>query len=332
MINSELTSLMSLTAKLYYLDGLGQIEIAEIIGISRSKVSRLLTRARETGIVSVTISNYSPRNHVLEHELKQCFQMNQAIVVKTFAEGDIASIRHTTGYIAAPVISELIRHHTVIGIAGGRTLHQLVRYLQPVGEIAGITVAQLMGNIGPQVGQIDAIELGRVLSQKFRGSFYAISAPAFALDLTTRDVFLEHEQVRTVWDLYEKMDIALVGIGTLKNSAFIERNVIDQSELESLQNQGVIGEICGRFYDAQGQECDTSYRERVISLGLEKLCHIPEVVGVTHGADRADAACAALRGRLIHSLVIDEDGATAVLAAANRGSNYDRTGEHSPWL
>jgi deoxyribonucleoside regulator len=318
MMNDEVTSLMSLTAKLYYLDGLGQMEIAEIIGISRSKVSRLLTRARETGIVSVTINNYSPRNHELEQELRQYFQMSQAIVVKTFTEGDIAGIRHTIGYMAAPAISELIRQHTVIGTAGGRTLHQLVRYLQPVAQAAGITVVQLMSNIGPQVGQIDAIELGRVLSQKFNGSFYAISAPAFALDLKMRDLFLEHEQVRAVWDLYEKMQIALVGIGTLENSAFVERKVINPADVEYLREQGVVGEICGRFYDVQGQECDTSYRERVISIELEKLRRIPEVVGVTHGADRAEAACAALRGRLIKSLVIDEDGAAAVLAAANR--------------
>lgn len=318
MMSDELTSLMSLTAKLYYLDGLGQMEIADIIGISRSKVSRLLTRARESGVVAVTINDYSPRHHELEQKLEQRFQMNKAIVVKTFAEGDVASIRHTIGYIAAPAISELMRPQMVIGTAGGRTLHQLVRYLQPVGECAGITVVQLMSNIGPQVGQIDAIELARLLSQKFNGAFYAISAPAFALDLRSRDLFLEHEQVRAVWQLYGQMQIALVGIGTLENSAFIERKVIAPPEVENLQRQGAVGEICGRFYDAKGQECDTPYRERIISIELEKLRSIPNVIGVTNGKDRAEAACAALQGGLINSLVIDVDGADAVLAVADQ--------------
>ncbi|HET7769989.1 MAG TPA: sigma factor-like helix-turn-helix DNA-binding protein, partial [Chloroflexota bacterium] len=36
-------------ARMYYVEQLGQHEIASILGISRSQISRLLTRARELG-------------------------------------------------------------------------------------------------------------------------------------------------------------------------------------------------------------------------------------------------------------------------------------------
>ncbi len=52
----------------------------------------------------------------------------------------------------------------------------------------------------------------------------------------------------------------------------------------------------------------------MISIELDKLRRIPEVIGITNGADRARAVCAALRGKLLKSLVIDEAGAAAVLA------------------
>ena len=53
--------------------------------------------------------------------------MNHAIVVRTFAEQTVTSIRQTIGYIAAPVISAAIRPNCVLGMAGGRTLYELVR-------------------------------------------------------------------------------------------------------------------------------------------------------------------------------------------------------------
>lgn len=310
----EQTALLSLASKLYYLDGLGQTEIADMIGVSRSKVSRLLARARDTGIVKITVQDYCPRNQELEEKLIERFEMNHAIVVRTFAEQTVTSIRQTIGYIAAPVISAAIRPNCVLGMAGGRTLYELVRFMQPPGPIKGIEVAQLMSNIGSLVGEIDAIELGRVMAHKFNANFYSVSAPVYAPDAATRDAFLSHEQVHMVWQLFDAMDMAFVGIGTLENSAFIERQVLSAGDQRDLRRRGVVGEICGRFFDADGCECDTEHRQRVISIELDKLRRIPEVIGITNGADRARAVCAALRGKLLKSLVIDEAGAAAVLA------------------
>jgi DNA-binding transcriptional regulator LsrR (DeoR family) len=119
--------------------------------------------------------------------------------------------------------------------------------------------------------------------------------------------------VQSVWRLFERMHVAFVGIGTLSDSAFIERGVLDPADIATLKAQGAVGEICGRFFDADGQECDTDYRDRVISIGLHELRQKREVIGVTNGPERAHAIVAALAGGIIKSLIIDEDGAEAVL-------------------
>ena len=308
------TALLSFAAKLYYLDGLGQTEIADMIGASRSTVSRLLARARESGIVSITVNDYCPRNEAMEAELKRRYALRHAIVVRTLPDQPVSGVRQTIGYTAAPELPDMIQPNSVVGMAGGRTLYELVRFMQPARPINGIVVAQLMSNIGSLVGEIDAIELGRVMAHKFGADFYSVSAPVFAADSQTRDVFINHEQVRVVWRLFDIMDVAFVGIGTLANSAFVERRVLSADELSRLQSQGVVGEICGRFFDVFGQECDTEYRNRVISIEFDDLRRIPEVIGVTNGADRAVAVGAALRGGLLKSLIIDENGAGAVLS------------------
>jgi deoxyribonucleoside regulator len=75
-----------------------------------------------------------------------------------------------------------------------------------------------------------------------------------------------------------------------------------------------VGEICGRFFDAEGRECNSRWRNRAISLELEYLRKIPQVIGVAAGPDRAPAVAAAMRGGLLKSLLIDERGALALLA------------------
>ncbi len=300
-------------ARLYYLDGLGQQAIAAMIGVSRSTVSRLLTAARERGIVRISVDPYDPRDAGLERKLCERFQLRHCVVVRT--PGRTAeTARRTVGYYAATAVAERFQPGQAIGLAGGRTLYELVHAIDACQPPPRARVVQLMGNIGPTTSAIDATELSRILASRLDGTFFTLNAPAFASDRRTREVFVEHEHIRTVRELFGVLDMALVGIGSLDESAFVEREALTAADVSRLRGAGAIGEVCGRFYDRSGRECETEYRDRVISVELDELRRCPEVVGVTNGARRARAVHAALRGRLVNSLVIDQQGAEALLA------------------
>ena len=302
-------------ARMYYLDDLGQHDIARILGISRSQVSRLLTRAREVGVVRISVDEYDPRDRELEARLLGAFPLRQAVVVRTQERG-VEHVRRTIGYFAAPAVSSLIRSGMMVGLAGGRTPAEVVAHLAPHPGVRGVSAVQLMGNVGPEADEIDAAELSRALAQRFGGAYFTVNAPAIVQERAARDLFLAHEHIRAVWELFASLQLALVGIGTLQESVFVSRGVITAAERERLRAAGAVGEICGRFFDAAGRECDDAYRERVISIELDTLRRCPEVVAATNGAGRAEALRAALAGRLITTLVIDDGGAKALLAAA----------------
>src|SRR5262249_11651913 len=133
----------------------------------------------------------------------------------------------------------------------------------------------------------------------------------------TRDALLDLGQVRRVHELLGRASVAIVGLGTLTNSMFVERGLLSESALAELRRAGATGEICGRFFDMTGVECDTAWRDRVVSVQIDQLRRIPQVIGVVSGSDRSEAILAAVRGRLVKSLVIDEVGANALLAAAD---------------
>jgi deoxyribonucleoside regulator len=312
-VASQADSLLKLVAKLYHIDGLDQRQISELIGLSRPQISRLLTKARQKGVVHISVEDYDPRNRDLEDRLRVIFHLNWAIVINTGEANNPDTVRRNLGYFAAPFVSDLTRSNAILGVAGGRTIYEVVRHMAPAAGTRGVTVVQLMGNIGPSVSSSDAIELSRRLAQAFGGTFYTVNAPAFAPDAHTRDQFMAHEHVRTVWRLFGMMDMALVGLGSLSDSSFISHGMLDQEGLRELRARGAVGEICGRFFDADGQECDSDYRNRVISVDLDVLRQKPEVIAVTYGADRTEAVRAALTGRLVKSLIIDEAGAIALL-------------------
>ncbi|MGB7158227.1 MAG: hypothetical protein WBD40_09195, partial [Tepidisphaeraceae bacterium] len=70
-----------LAARLYYVDGLAQGEVARRVNVSQAKVSRLLARARQTGIVRISVADYDPRCADLESQLKRRLGLAAAVVV-----------------------------------------------------------------------------------------------------------------------------------------------------------------------------------------------------------------------------------------------------------
>ena len=315
-MNRHPDELLKLIAKLYYVDGLDQSEVGEITGLSRTQVSRILTRARATGVVKISVAEYDPRDGQLERDLCAAFGLKHAIVVRTASKDSPENVRQAVGYFAAPAVSELVHSRSILGVAGGRTMFELARHMRPTEGDGGLTVVQLMGNIGPSVTNTDAIEISGMLAHAFKGTFFTVNAPAFAADAQSKDIFLAHQDVRSVWQFFSAMRVALVGIGTLQNSLFVSRGVLSPFDLERLEAQGAVGEICGHYFDRNGCECETDFRDRVISIALDELSQIDDIICVTHGTGRTKAIHAALKGGLITSLVMDETGARALLESS----------------
>lgn len=298
---------------MYYLDGLGQSEIANICGVSRSTVSRLLSAARDRGVVRISVDDYDPRDAGLERQLRARFGLHRAIVIRDMG-GTVANIRRTIGYFAAPFVAEWLTGSRTIGVADGRTLGEVVHFMQPHVPGVDTRVVQLMGTIGSIPSRIDASELSRMVAHRFRGTCFTVNAPAFVEDAQMRDLFLSHSQITSVWRMFPTLDTTLVGVGTLEESVFVERSVLAPADKEELRQGGAVGEICGRFFDIAGREIRSAHGDRVVSIDLNVLRSRPEVIAVTNGPSRRAAVLAAIEGNLIHSLVIDGEGARALLA------------------
>jgi DNA-binding transcriptional regulator LsrR (DeoR family) len=327
MLNDYSDDRLRLVARLYYLDGLGQGEVARFAKVSQAKVSRLLALAKERGIVRIIVADYDPRRRELEEQLRARLGLETVAVIKTGDGLDGVDLRRSVGHFGAPVVDALIGSQDIVALAGGRTIHELVHHL-PDTRAKSLTVVQAMGSVDSTVNGFDAQEVGRVVAQRLGGTFLSLNTPAFIPEKRTRDALLDLQQIRTVHETLDRARVALVGLGTLANSVFVERGTLDATMIRDLQRAGAVGEVCGRFIDANGNECATAWRDRVIGVQIEQLRKIPRVVAVVSGNDRSSAILAAIKGNIIKALVIDETGAAALLAAAptsHRKSRGKRT-------
>ncbi len=313
-------------ARLYFVDEQSQAEIAKFIGVSQSKVSRMLALARERGLVHISVPEYEPRNQELERSLKDALGVD-SVVIRSVVGLTPPQLRQTIGYFAAPIVQQWLRPHTTVLFAGGRSVLPLALNMKPPEGNFGVRFAEAMGHIDSTPGPYDAEEICRHLARTWRGSVLTMNAPLLFPDRDSCERFLKMKQIQQAMDALTRADIIFVGVGNLDDSVIIDRRVFNNEDFAVLRTAGATGELLGRFYDSRGQECLTPLRHRIMSLPLAKLRGIPKRVGVIAGRERTAAILAAIRGALLNTLIVDDVGAAALLQdeKATDGKNRGRS-------
>ena len=66
-----------------------------------------------------------------------------------------------------------------------------------------------------------------------------------------------------------------------------------------LKQENVSGDIALRFFDHDGQECNTTLKERMISISMEQFKKIDRKISLVSGVSKANAVLSALKGGLV---------------------------------
>ena len=90
---SDELAVIAEVASMYYEHDIPQNVIAEKMFFSRAKVSRLLKKAREQGIVEIIIRFPLERVVTLERTLCEVFGLKDAVVIKNYPENNNANTR-----------------------------------------------------------------------------------------------------------------------------------------------------------------------------------------------------------------------------------------------
>lgn len=305
-------------ARLYYADGLDQGQIGKRLGLSRSSVSRILSSARETGIVQVRIAGEEvvTRNRALEETLISEFRLRRVLVgaAQRWADGS-----STVGRLAASLFDMEAPKVKQVGLSWGQTVRRFVESVPTMLLGSETVLTPLVGGMptvdtGPSGDQVTAI-----LTQKCGILADRFDAPAIVESSVTWDAMMSESSVKNALARAARTDLAFVGVGSYgveTSRKIVDAMHLSSDELRLLEAAHPAGDICGRFFTVEGDVIGSPVANRVIGITIEKLKQVGFVVAMAAGEQKASGVLGALRTGAVDALIVDESLATALMALA----------------
>ena len=309
--------MISRIARMYHVERLRQADIASHLRISQATVSRMLKRAQDEEIVRTTVVAPSGTYGDLETQLRTQFDLAEAIVVECSEDRD-GAIMSRIGEAAAHFLEATLQIDEIIGVSSwSETILKMVENIHPMKNGKARYVVQTMGGIGDPTVQTHANQLTTRLARLTGAEAHLLNAPGVAQSREAKLVLVGDTYVRQTMDLFRKLSLSIVGIGSIEPSSMLARsgNVFSSREVAEIREAGGIGEMSLRFYDAEGNFVKTPLDERVIGMTLEEQSDVDRVMALAGGQSKTEAIRAALKTDVIDLLITDRFTADRLVGA-----------------
>lgn len=298
---------------LFYNRDLSQSDIAKLMNLSRPTVAKLLKSAKQKRIVEITISDPQKRRYTeLEHRMERLFHLQEVIIADTVAENQQKDV---LGKAAAGYLNSILKDNDVIGVGMGTTIRALAPYAST--SFQNLTFIPLIGGSGNLNTTLDANHVADFLANAFGGGGLHLYVPAMVSHTQTKRTLMKEDSIRKVMELYNNLDIALIGIGTADDmsSAFQSGYYTKDMKLRS-RECGACGDICMHLYDSTGSTNRIEYNKQIFGININKLKKVPHSIGIASGMHKVNAIHGAILGGYINVLVTDAQCAEALCEIA----------------
>lgn len=305
-------------AHLYYVQHQTMDAIARELHTSRSTVSRLLSHARETGIVDIRVRSPRAASRRIEAEIQERFRLTAHVapVPQVVSEADRLERVAAT---AAGLLGDFVDSNQIIGVAWGSTMAAMSRHLVPR-PTQNTVVVQLNGSGNTQTsGLLYASEILQRFAAAFDARVEQFPVPAFFDHAQTRSAVWRERSTRRLLDLQRSMNLVVFSVGAADAgvpSHVYSGGYLDAADLAALRRDGVAGDVATVFYRADGSSTGIVMNERSTGPTFATLRRTPRRLCVVAGEAKVAALRGAIAADLVTDLVVDEPTAHALLRAA----------------
>ena len=262
---------LAYVARRYYLDDQKQSDIAQELGVSRPLVSRMLSEARELGIVEITV-----------HE-------PGGLLVEDGEDNDATNRLLSQG--AVELLGQLGTRR--LGVGWGYLIGQLVTWLEenPRPDSAVTDICPLVGNASIPARNYQSNENVRLMAQQLGATPHFLYLPALPDSLEEKQVLCSTEVYRQIYQQWEGLDTALVNIGDYPSSPDFA-SLVRYGSL--LQRQRACGRMLVYYFNEAGTVIQ-SEQDFAIQIPIETLRQCPNIIGVCSANTSVKALEGALR-------------------------------------
>lgn len=298
-------------AWLYHVEGMTQDEVAQAVGLNRSRVLRILAAARADGSVQVRVTTRLSRCVELERMLEDRWGLGRAIVVPR-PQGNIPVEVIVGGELGA-YLNGAVRPQMSLGLGWGKTLSSGLPNIEPRAP-EGVRVISMLGGL-TRVSSVNPSEFAWRVADRLSAECLMLAAPVFAPDLRTREALLGHGGLGEVFERAKTLDVAVVSASDLSPlSTVVEYGLLTHDEVASLHRAGAVGDVLCHFVDAEGELVDHPINERVVAVHPHDLRNARNLVLASGGWHKIAAIRAALKLLRPGTLITDETVAERLAA------------------
>jgi deoxyribonucleoside regulator len=303
-------------AEMYYVEQKTMDTIAEALGVSRATVSRMISEARTSGLVEITVHRDRRAAATLERLITERYHVDVTVVAPPENATDTDRVRHAAAQ-AGTVLRASLAPDLSIGVAWGATVATMARSLSP-GVVPGLQIIQMSGagNTFSSGAEYAAGTLGR-FGAAFGARVHHFPVPAFFDKASAREALWNERSVQRILRLQERANLAVFSVsaldaripGHLYRAGYLQRD-----DLRELLDRGVVGELGTVFLRADGSSDSIQLNARSTGLPIETLKRIRRRLCVAVGAAKAPIIRAALCAGAITDLVVDDEAAELLVA------------------
>ncbi|WP_442886138.1 sugar-binding transcriptional regulator [Agrobacterium sp. CCNWLW155] len=297
-------------AWMYFVEQMTQNDIADVLGVGRVTVVRMLAEARIRNEVKIAIEGELSETVGLERQLEEMFGIDEAIVapISDPAADPIPSISAATGAF----LSEAMKPGMTVGVGWGRTLFASLATINSR-SLSDFNVISLLGGVS-RVRRFNPAEFAWRFAQTFQGEGYLIPAPAVVDSRATRDALITRCGIQEIFDMADTLDAVVVSVGGIDSATtFYRGGFLTEEQRQELADRGAVGDLLFHFYDRYGELIEHAINDRVMSVDVDRIRRAPLRIMASGGADKAEAMLGAMRLVQPTVLITDEHSARSLL-------------------
>lgn len=299
-------------AWMYFIEQMTQNEIADVLGVGRVTVVRMLAEARARNEVKIAIESELSEIVRLERALEKTFGLEQALVAPlSNADSDpIPAIAAKTG----AYLSEAMRSGMRVGVGWGRTLFSTLPFIGAK-SLSDFKVISLLGGVGV-ARRYNPAEFAWRFAQVFQGDGYLIPAPAVVDSVETKVALVERCGLEEIFEMADALDAVLLSIGGIASATtFYRGGFLKEADREALLVRGAVGDLLFHFFNRNGDLVEHPVNDRVMSVEVDRLRRAPLRILTSGGQEKTEALLGAMHLVKPTVLITDEESARRMLEA-----------------
>ncbi|MBJ3848335.1 RNA polymerase subunit sigma-70, partial [Salmonella enterica subsp. enterica serovar Corvallis] len=183
---------------------------------------------------------------------------------------DYTTITHYLSRFGAEYMHGAVKDGDIVGVSWGTTMYQIAQNMQPK-QVKGAEVVQLKGGISHSSVNTYSSETIQLFAEAFQTMPRYLPLPVVFDNPEDKQMVEQDRHIKRFIEMGKQANIALFTVGTVRDEALLFRLGYFHEEEKALLKERGVGDICSRFFDAEGNICSDAIDSRTIGIELADL-------------------------------------------------------------